>query len=412
MGYVCGAVRVTTDEQSPCLGPRAHVVGFLGGLADNGVDVRTYLVGDQVPPSARRATTYQATGGGLARRLAVDVARLGLRHVSAQRARTAVGPGLHLLYERQASFQDIGRRAARSGVPWVIESNGPFWYEAATERKSLALAGHARRLELAAYRDADLVVAVSNELKAIIVEATGRDEHDVLVVPNATDPGRFDPGSVMPHRLGQGLTVGFAGYLAEWAGIDRLLRAAGQLRRSGVVIDVVIIGDGPAAASLHEVARAEGVEDRTTFTGTVPWTSIPSLLAGLDLAYSGQRAMAIGSMYHSPQKIYEYMAMGVPVVASAFDDARRLVTPDTGWLFAADDADDLASVLRTAIVAPDRVARGARAREVIVAAHSWAARTSELLDELARRDLIPDRAALAVNRDESPLNQRKRWRAT
>lgn len=212
------------------------------------------------------------------------MSRLGLRHVSSRRARVVVGPDIHLVYERQASFQDIGRRVSRSGVPWVIESNGPFWYEADTERHSLALPREARRLELAAYRDADLVVAVSDELKSIIVAETGRAEQDILVVPNATDPHRFDPGGQTARRFGQGITIGFCGYLADWAGVDLLLSAAARLRRAGTVIDVVVIGDGPAAASLQVLAQSEGIADRTTFTGNVPWSSIRRCSRGLEIS--------------------------------------------------------------------------------------------------------------------------------
>lgn len=395
IGFVCGALRVTTDEQSDSIGPRAHVVGFLAGMRANGVDVTTYLAGDRLPAAARGATSERSARGGLTRRVAVDVARLGLRQVTSRRARAVIGPNTHLLYERQASFQDIGRRAARPGVPWVIESNGPFWYEADVERHSLGLRREARRLELAAYRDADLVVAVSEELKSIIVSETGRAEQDVLVVPNATDPQRFDPESVAPRRLSQGVTIGFCGYLADWAGVDLLLRAAARLQQSGTEVDVVVIGDGPAAESLQALAHSEGIADRTTFTGNVPWSSIPALLGGLDLAYSGQRAMSIGSMYHSPQKLYEYMAMRVPVVASAFEDARHLTATGAGWLFEPDDLDDLTEVLREAVTANDRPERGRRGRELIVAQHSWAARTSMLLHELADRGFIPSRAALA-----------------
>lgn len=60
VGYVCGALRVTTDEQSDCIGPRAHVVGFLAGLRDNGVEGRTYLAGDRMPAASRRSTSKES----------------------------------------------------------------------------------------------------------------------------------------------------------------------------------------------------------------------------------------------------------------------------------------------------------------------------------------------------------------
>ena len=392
-GYACGAVRVTTDERSESTGPRAHVVGFLNGLRAVGVDPRVYLAGDEAPSSASRPGAGASLSRTAPQRLASDLVRLGLRYGLRRRAVAKIG-SVDVLYERLATLQDIGRAFRRRGSCWVVESNGPFWYEAAEERKILALVKTARRVELDAYRDADLVVAVSESLKEIIVRESGRREDDVYVLPNATDAVRFDPSLVTPTRLIAGPVIGFAGYMGEWAGLDNLIWALARLQAAGRPLNAVLIGDGPARAELERQAAREGVASVIRFTGNLPWGEMPSLLAGLDMAFSGQRQMRIGAMYHSPQKIYEYQAMALPVIASDHVDARRLIgETNSGWLFDSDDRQGLLEALIAAREDDGLPERGQRARRALLHSHTWTIRVEQLLDELGRRDLFAHRAS-------------------
>jgi glycosyltransferase involved in cell wall biosynthesis len=339
-----------------------------------------------VPPAG--IASDEAMRRSKPRKVLVDAARLAFRYEAQRRAVSRLGQ-VDVLYERQATFQDVGRSFQKRGIPWVIESNGPFWYEASRERNSLALVGRAKTLELAAYRDADLVVVVSEALRDIVAEESGRPRKDILVLPNATDVDRFDPDRVAAERRFDGITIGFVGYLAEWAGIDLLIQAMAELRRGGNLVNAVIVGDGPARPGLEELTRHAGVAKQVEFLGRVPWTRVPGLLAGADLAYSGQRAMAIGSMYHSPQKLYEYRAMGLPVVAAGHDDARRLIVDGSdGFLFKSDSVDSLAGALRAALAVPNLAAMAASARASVTADHTWNARIETLLSELAARGIV------------------------
>jgi glycosyltransferase involved in cell wall biosynthesis len=392
-GYACGALRVTLDETSESVGPRAHVSGFLGGLEACGVAVRRYLAGEDAPRRAASPGSERRISGGFPRRLATDTARLALRAEVRRRARRAIGD-VDVLYERQATFHDVGRPFQRRGSCWVLESNGPFWYEAGVERRSLALRGLARRLELTAYRDADLVVAVSDALKEIIVAESGRAAEDVFVLPNATDCRRFDPARATPRRLAAGPVVGWVGYMTQWAGLEELIAAAATLRRSGRDIDIVLIGDGPDRARLELLAAQTRVSDLVRFVGNVPWGRVPDLMAGFDVGFSGQRQMRIGAMYHSPQKLYEYQAMGLPVVASDYPDARRLAFDGRcGWLYPAGDVAALEGALGRALAvdAGDRAQRGALARTNVLVEHSWERRVGTLLAELERRGMMEHR---------------------
>jgi glycosyltransferase involved in cell wall biosynthesis len=388
LGYVCGALRVSTHENAEAVGPRAHVVGFMNGLNSVGVSPRTYLAGDQSSIRRMGRVSDETMRGSMAKRYLIDAARLGFRYAARQKAVAALG-AVDIVYERQATFQDLGRPFQRKGSKWIIESNGPFWYEAAEERHSLALVKAARRLELQAYRDADLVVAVSEALKEIIASESGRNPDRIFVLPNATDPQRFDPARVTPERVGQAPVIGFVGYLAEWAGLDVLIQAIAQLNRSKRRLGAVIVGDGPARTRLERLAISEGVDRDINFLGHVEWSRVPSLLSGMDLAFSGQREMAIGSMYHSPQKLYEYQAMGLPVVASDYPDSRALLTDrQTGFLFDGGNVTSLVETLEKALRADSLEGLGSRARDLILESHSWEARVRTLLTELTRRGIL------------------------
>ena len=89
-------------------------------------------------------------------------------------------------------------------------------------------------------------------------------------------------------------------------------------------------------------------------------------------------------MYHSPLKLYEYLSMGKPIIASAYDDARGLVRDaGAGFLFEGGDTEDLKRALREAYHARGTFAeRGAKAREEILRRHSWEARVREMIPKI------------------------------
>jgi glycosyltransferase involved in cell wall biosynthesis len=97
--------------------------------------------------------------------------------------------------------------------------------------------------------------------------------------------------------------------------------------------------------------------------------------------------MGKGGMYHSPLKIYEYMAMGKPIVASAFADARTAIRDgETGFLFEGGDKGDLKRALARAYSSRGELAEmGHEARRDAVDLHSWAARVRDLIPKVEQR---------------------------
>lgn len=386
LGYLSGAPRVSTLPEARAAGPRAHVLGVIKAFEGLGWEVKPFIAGDRVPRKWVLEGTEQAAGAGLFRKLAADLLRLAMGLVNTRRAWRELGGDVDWIYERSAVFQALGWVFKRHGIPWILEINAPFFYEATVERKSIVLGRIARWLEVRAYRKCDTLVCVSDALKEILVKEAGVRPEKVVVVPNGVDTTFFDPEHSKSERFFEGFIVGFVGSLLAWQALDVLLEAVKELRAEGMDISVVIAGDGIMREAWEKEVRRLGLSENVAFTGWVLPQRVPQLISGFDVGYSGQIKMQVGSMYHSPIKIYEYMAMSKPVVASAFEDARRVVRGgETGFLFEGGDKADLKRALAEAYQNRDELRElGRQAREEVVANHSWMARVDTLVSELER----------------------------
>ncbi len=384
LGYLSGAPRISTHPEAEISGPRAHILGCIRAKEALGWQVNPFIVGDRVPTAWVTGKSERAMSGGVPRALALDLARIVLGMKYAREAWSELGGQVDWVYERFAPFQALGKPFKRRGVPWVLETHAPLFYEAKTERKTTVLHGLARRLEVQAYRDCDALVCVTEALKSLVIEASGISADKVIVVPNGVDTERFNPKRAKPKRPFPHLTVGFVGRLYSWHGLDLLLSAIHELKLEGIPVGLVVVGDGLMRPEWEALAQTLELGSQVAFVGQVPWSEVPDYIAGFDVGYTGQIKMQVGKMYHSPLKLYEYMAMAKPVVASAFEDARRtLEEGKTGFLYAPGDKEDLKRALTQAHHQRQQLAAmGDRARQIAIDHHSWVARMDKMMNEL------------------------------
>jgi glycosyltransferase involved in cell wall biosynthesis len=362
------------------------VLGVMGAFEDLGWEVDPFIVGDRSPRKFTAEGSQRALSGGFFRTLVADLVRLTLGAVNARRAWRELGGQVDWVYERLAVLQSLGWIFRRHGTPWILETNGPLFYEAKAERNAIVLGRLARWLEVKAYRDCDVLVCISDAVKEIALREANIPPGKVVVMPNGVDTTFFDPERCRPARLFPNFTVGFVGTFFPWQALDLLLEALAELRAEGLDISVALVGDGVMREAWEARARQLGVSTNVAFTGMVPWEEVPQTISGFDVAYSGHVQMGKGGMYHSPLKIYEYLAMGKPIVASAFADARMAIRGgETGFLFRGGDKDDLKRALTDAYRAQEKLSEmGRKARQDAVDLHSWTARIRALIPEVER----------------------------
>jgi glycosyltransferase involved in cell wall biosynthesis len=119
--------------------------------------------------------------------------------------------------------------------------------------------------------------------------------------------------------------------------------------------------------------------EATRFTGAVAPEAVPGLLASMDVAVAPYPRLA--HFYFSPLKVYEYMAAGLPVVASRIGQLAQVLRHEVDGLFCPPgDAHALAAALERLRAEPALRRRlGLAARAKVLREHTWEAVARRIL---------------------------------
>lgn len=274
------------------------------------------------------------------------------------------------IYERYAIFGFAGALIARwRRVPWVLEVN--YTSESPLVRPRSALFKPlARWLDGRLFRSATHIFAVSSFLKRQLVEDFGVDERRITITPNAADPAVFDPDAVPAPgaALPEGPIIGFVGGFYPWHGVDLLLDAFLKIVERHPQARLLLIGDGPMRQDLQQRVQQLGLSEQVLMPGKVAHSQLAPYVNRFDIG-----VMPDSNLYGSPMKIFEYMAMAVPVVVPDYDPLTDVVDDGVqGRIFKRRDVAHLSACLDQLL--GDAAARrrmGERARQAIVDTHNW-----------------------------------------
>jgi glycosyltransferase involved in cell wall biosynthesis len=382
LGFLAAAPRISTHPDAEMSGPRSRVLGLISGFNELGWEVDRFIVGDRVPKKWSAKGSGQIVSSSFLRTFAVDLTRLGLGLFNSWRSYQELKNKVDWVYEYTATLQCLGWIFQRQGIPWILQTEALLFYEAKAERKALILDKLARWMEIRAYQQCDVLACVSDTLKEILVNEYQVSPEKIVLVPNGVDVDFINPKLHTPKRVFSGFTVCFVGSLYAWAGLDILFEAIYELRNQGVDISLVIVGDGVMKSTWEEQVIQLKLTENIAFIGRLSWQEVPQYIASCDIGFSGQIQLQMGKMYLSPMKLYEYMAMAKPVIASAFEDAQRLVCEGkTGFLFEPGNKNDLKRALMQAFNHQEELPEmGQLARKEIEANHSWSARVTALIE--------------------------------
>ncbi len=277
-----------------------------------------------------------------------------------------------LVYERYSLWSDAGMRHARqSGAAGVLEVNAPLIEEHSAYRE-LVHRDEAERVAARAFADASVLAAVSSGMAEHLRLRHPAAASRVHILPNGVNPRRFRPDVLSARPAARGVfTVGFCGNLKPWHGVSVLMNAFETLHRRREDTRLLVVGEGPARQTIEAELSRSGIGAAVEMTGRVSSDEVPGLLASMDVATAPYPQ--IDDFYFSPLKLFEYMAAGVPVIASRIGQLDEVIEDDvTGILCPPGDADALALALERLMDDPSRRRRlAAAARETVLREHTW-----------------------------------------
>lgn len=232
---------------------------------------------------------------------------------------------------------------ANTGVPVVLDfhENYPaalrLWRRRWLDR-TLFTPERAEKLERWAVERAARIVVVVDEAGARLI-ADGADSGRITVFGN-TESVELVPEYAEP--LPEGIRMVYVGGIAPHRGLESTVEAMPAIRQQSPDAHLTIVGDGVSFDELKELAESLGVNDCVTFTGRLP----------LDEAMEEVRQASIGLVPHLksphteatvPHKLFQYMALGRPVLVSDCAPLKRIVEEtDSGGVFEAGDANSFA----------------------------------------------------------------------
>ncbi|MGB9838715.1 glycosyltransferase [Methanothermobacter sp.] len=204
--------------------------------------------------------------------------------------------------------------ARRRGIPFVYYLIDVL-YTLIPER---AFRGLGRMLMRKTIQRSDLVLTINRKLDQLALElGAGRTE----VIDAGIDLAEFDPdldGSRIRDRYGVGdddILLFFMGFLYNFSGLRELAAAMAERREEYPNVKLMVVGDGDAYDDLKSI-RDENNLDSLILTGRQPYNDIPEFLAASDICILPAHIDEEIMQDIVPIKLYEYLAMAKPVIAT------------------------------------------------------------------------------------------------
>lgn len=181
--------------------------------------------------------------------------------------------------------------------------------------------------EKCTFKFADRVISANDTYRDIAIARGGKDPQDVTTVysvPDRQKLRRVAPDAEL--RAGARVVLGYIGIIADQDGVDHLVRMMHHILHDGgrQGVRAVIVGDGPALASVKELAGSLGVAEHVVFTGYLRGEALLAALSTFDIGVIPDPVNEYNDKI-SMNKVFEYSALGIPSVSYDLSETRRLL---------------------------------------------------------------------------------------
>lgn len=259
------------------------------------------------------------------------------------------------------------------GARFVLEVRD-LWPQALIDmgalRESHPAARALRLIEHYLYSRADRIIVLAQGAERYLV-GRGVQPERIVYLPNGVHLDHF---RVSADRQSNRKRFGFNRFTVVYAGahgpanaLDTVVQAARMV--SDLPVEFVLVGDGPSKEALVRLARSTGI-DNVRFMPPIPKRDVADLLSAADAGVITLRNAQAFSYAVSPNKLFDYMAAGLPILCAVPGDIAQMVrSAQAGLVVDPENPADLADAVRRLFTLPsvDREQMGRRGRAFLEA---------------------------------------------
>ena len=298
---------------------------------------------------------------------ALGFLRVGSRVSQASRPQVVIGSSPHPFAALSARLLAV-RREAR----FVLEVRD-LWPQALVDMGGIAETHPGIRvmriLERYLYRSADTIIALTPGSLEYLSKH-GISEDRTALIPNGVHPGNFR--STLPRDVArakyamQEFTIVYTGAHGPANSLHTVLEAAKLL--VGEPVEFVLVGDGPSKEAIIREAAETGIRN-VRFLNPVAKDEIPTLLSAADVGLITLRNAKAFEYAVSPNKLFDYMGAGLPVICCIPGEMGRLISEaKAGIACPPENPEALAGAVKRLLEAPasERERMGSNGREFVM----------------------------------------------
>lgn len=239
-------------------------------------------------------------------------------------------------------------------------------------------------LDRAALRHAAVLVSLTRTFKDWAVQHHLKKSSRIAVIPDAFNPELYYPVDMSVAREEVGLpqsdfVIGYAGLTFAYRGLETLVEAFALLLSDHPNVLLAIVGGRPAEVeSLRTLADGLHIpQDRILFTGQLPQERAVRYVQASDVLVIPD---TVTGMTASPLKLFEYMAVGRPVLCKDMPALREIISEEASLFFEGGNAQALAEALVALADDPDRRERMGAAAHRESRGYTYKARAARIAE--------------------------------
>lgn len=240
-----------------------------------------------------------------------------------------------------------------------------------------------RKLEAFIIKRVDKVITINNSIAGELVKRYHIEYPKVIV--NCPPPLKHGEAnaydSVLRNAAGIPLDkrlVLYQGGFTQYRGLEELIEAFTYLDES---FCLVFMGYGKIRNELEVIVYSKGLNNRIKFLPAVPQIELLKYTSSADLGVIPYKPVSLNNYYTLPNKLFEYINAGIPIIASDLPELRRIIKGyDIGYLFDPYKSESIADAIKYVFSDKERYAAIKANTSKAAGEYNWNKESKKLLE--------------------------------